>query len=106
MGAALEFISGSSAGSSTLSNVTPNTGDSFTVRSFPVDKAAWLITAGALLDSDGVIEIHSPRMHDNVHGIRSQVFGTVSDPLHPYEVPTRLFPVDTLTVQSSNASNA
>lgn len=103
---AMEIISGHIANLNTLTNLTMNTGDSLTVRSFDQSKKAWLLNTWALVTAAGATEIHSPRMHDNVHAIRFRVAANQPAPLLPLGQPQRVYPVDTLTVQLSGDNTA
>jgi hypothetical protein len=103
---AMEMISGHIANVATLTNLTANTGDSLTVRSFDQSKRAWLLNTWAFVTAAGITEIHSPRMHDNVHSIRVRVAASQPAPLIPLGQPQRVYPVDTLTVQLAGDATA
>jgi hypothetical protein len=103
---ALEVISGHIANVATLTNLTTNTGDSLTVRSFDQSKRAWILNTWAFVTAAGITEIHSPRMHDNVHSIRVRVAASQPAPLLPMGQPQRVYPVDTLTVQLAGDATA
>ena len=102
----MEMISGHIANVATLTNLTTNTGDSLTVRSFDQSKKAWLLNTWAFVTAAGITEIHSPRMHDNVHSIRYRVAASQAQPLIPLGQPQRVYPVDTLTVQLAGDATA
>lgn len=105
MGAAFEIVSGRvSDPGAALTALTPNTGDSFTVRSFPEASKAHLANIWSENASGGVLSIHSPRLHDDVQGIRLQVPAaqTVQElPLHAWQ---ELFPNDPLNVSMSGGA--
>jgi len=103
---AMELISGHIANVATLTNLTLNTGDSLNVRSFDASKRAWLLNTWAFVTSAGFTEIHSPRMHDNVHSIRFRVAASQAQPLLPLQCQQRLYPTDTLTVQLAGDATA
>lgn len=103
---AMEVISGHIANVASLTNLTMNTGDSLTVRSFDQSKKAWLLNTWALVTAAGITEIHSPRMHDNVHSIRVRVAANQALPLIPLGQPQRVYPVDTLTAQLAGDATA
>lgn len=103
---ALEVISGHIANVATLTNLTANTGDSLQVRSFDNAKKAYLLNTWAFVTAAGIMEIHSPRMHDNVHAIHSRVVASQPLPLMPMQFPQRLYPTDVLTVQLAGDATA
>ena len=88
--------------------LTPGTGDSFSVPSYRPGSTAWLLEAwGANSTTKCQFRIRSPRLHDNVQGIRlaaqfnptqSGADGNPQLYLPPY-VRQMLYPSDTLTVE-------
>jgi hypothetical protein len=112
MGRALEVLSGKVTGvGGTLTAWTVNPGDSLGIRSFDVSKKAWLIDMWALNDTaSGVLRIRSPRMHDNVQGIRQRILNNNTEPLLSGAgltlFPQRLYSQDLLIAeQSGSAAN-
>jgi hypothetical protein len=98
-GPAIDTIVGHAANpSSTLTNVTMNTGDSLIIRSFAQTDMAWIeriIRAGA---TSGRVRLTSPLLHDNVLGI---TFNSPENPtifMLPQERGERVYPQDTLTL--------
>jgi hypothetical protein len=84
-----------------------NTGDSLTVRSFDQSKKAYLLnTVGVRHGRRASTEVHSPRMHDNVHAIHSRVVASQPLPLLPLGFPQRVYPTDVLTVQLAGDATA
>jgi len=107
MGAALEQFSGSNGNNAALTTITNNTGDTTTIRAITdPTKNIWLLSAWAMVEAAFIFEIHSPRMHDNVHGIR--VRGPANNALAQWSLfaPTKLYTLDTLTVQLAGTSGA
>jgi len=107
MGVAIEHISGTNGNNAALTSITMNTGDTLTVRAqTDLSKKIWLLQAWAMVEAAFIFEIHSPRMHDNVHGIR--VRGPANNALTEWSlwVPTLLYTLDTLTVQLAGTSGA
>jgi hypothetical protein len=102
----LEHISGHIANVASLTNLTMNTGDSLNVRSFDNSKQAWLLNTWAFVTAAGFSEVHSPRMHDNVHSLRFRVAASQPQPLLPLQTMQRVYPVDTLTVQLAGDATA
>lgn len=92
----------------TLTTLTASTNTSFTVRGTDTTKNTWLATAFAFNASAGELVIKSPRMHDNVQGIRNRVtaaftaplFNTPNDPMQPQ----RMYAQDNVTVQISGGA--
>jgi hypothetical protein len=83
MGRALEVLSGSAVNSSAaLTNIGMYPNDSLAIRSFNSPDKAWLLDVWAYFSSlSGVAVIHSPRMHDNVFGIRNRILVSNVEPL-------------------------
>lgn len=107
LGAAVELLTGFvTAPSTTLTNLTMATGNTLTVRGVDASKSCKLISAWADNQSLGVLDVRSPRMHDNVVGWQSEVVASVVQPLFPYGFQQRLYPQDTLTVQLSGSAGA
>lgn len=105
MGRALQVLSGYvTAPSTTITALTMGSGDSLTVRSF--DKGnAWLLQAWQDNQTAGTLRIKSPRMHDDVQGIRLQAGAANPRPLMP-TVATPLESQDTLGVGLSGSGTA
>jgi len=107
MGAALEHLSGSIGNNAALTNVTMATGDSLTLRAVAdQSKGIWLLTSWAMVEAAFIYEIHSPRMHDNVHGIRVRGPANTAVPETSLYNPTRMYTLDTIVVQLAGTSGA
>jgi hypothetical protein len=107
MGAALEHISGQNGNNAGLTNLTMNTGDTLTIRATTdPTKNIWLLTAWAMVEAAFLAEIHSPRMHDNVHGIRFRGPASQAIPEWSLYHPTKMYTLDTLIVQLAGTSGA
>jgi len=111
-GAALEVVSGSVTGAgSTFTAWTVNAGNSLTVRSANPQKNVWLLEQYAYNDTAvGDFRIHSPRMHDNIQGIRTRIVNNDTEPLMSGGVGLahrqRVYPQDTLICeQTGSAAN-
>lgn len=105
MGAALEVIgaSGTAIGA-TLAALTAVTGDSLAVRAAPGEKAIKLVQFWNDVQVAGTLRIRSPRMHDNVQGIRCDTIVGDPRPLMPYGVVQRLYSNDTLSVDLAGSA--
>jgi len=102
MGKALQVLTGRVTNpSTTLTAVTVNTGDSFTVRSFPFGSKAYILDAWALGATAGAIRIRSPRLHDFAQAIRLRYPASFSNPLAVLLPNQPLYPQDVLTVEQS-----
>ncbi len=106
MGRAIEVVAGFATNpGATLTTVTPSTGTSYTIRGTDTSKAAWLLGAWAFNATAGEQRITSPRLHDQVQGIRNRVAAALTAQL--VGGPTnagytqRLYAQDNLTVQLS-----
>lgn len=109
MGQALEVISGKVTGvGAVLTAWTLAAGDSLAIRSMDVTKKAWLIDMWALNDTAaGVLRVHSPRLHDNVQGIRQRILNNNTEPLlsgaGTTMLPQRLYSQDLLIAEQSGS---
>jgi hypothetical protein len=106
MGLACEILSGRVASpSTTLTALTMATGDSLAIRSFPDGQDAWLLNVWAQEATAGTLTVTSPRLHDNVQGIRSNVLITNPQPLLPRYVTQRIYAQDTLVAKLSGGGS-
>src|SRR5437868_3859242 len=100
MGLAFETIAGRVTNpGAVFTALTANTGDSFAIRSFNPGTPAYLVDMFAQEATIGTIRVRSPRLHDNVQGLRLRVPSTVSRGLMPDQVSQLLYPQDVLTVE-------
>lgn len=102
MGYALEVVTGRVVNpGATLTALTANTGSSFTIRDFPETSLAMLEGIWAQQATAGAVRIRSPRMHDDVQGIRFQsAAASVRNFLNDWENQA-LFPNDPLRFEQS-----
>ena len=110
--AALEVISGSVTGAGAVFTAwTVNAGNSLAIRSAPLTSNVWLLEKWAFNDTAaGVLRIRSPRLHDNVQGIRSRIVNNDTEPLlsglAAYGWRQKLVPQDILIAeQTGSAAN-
>jgi len=102
MGKALAVVTGRTTNpGATITALTANTGDSFTVRSFPFGSNAYIDQVWAQEATAGVVRIRSPRLHDVSQGIRERVVITNPRGLLAYEARQTLYPQDVLTFELS-----
>jgi hypothetical protein len=103
-GVGCELVSGFvTAPSSTFTNWTMATNNSLTLRNSTFAKKVQLLAAWCQNQVAGTLSIRSPKMHDNVQGIRSRITTTVM-PLFPLGYPQNMYPQDTLTVQQTGSA--
>lgn len=105
MGKAIEVISGAVTNpGATLTAVTMNSGDSLAVRSFDAARMGRVDNVWALGATAGLIRMRSPRLHDNLQGLRLQYAAADPRPQLPDWVYQRLYPMDTLIVEMTGGA--
>ena len=104
-GAALEVLTGFVTAPSTVQTaLTMASGNSLTIRNAAVDSPIRLLTAWVDSQVRGILRIRSPKLHDNVQGIR---VGHQANVIHPLLYPSpgqRLYSQDNLTVDLSGSA--
>lgn len=90
----------------TLAALTNNTGNSNIVRAAAPNTVAWLIQMWCDVQVAGTIRVRSPKLHDNVQGIRFDTVVSDVIPLMPWGVRQILYPQDTLTVELAGSAVA
>ena len=106
-GVALELLTGFvTAPDTTQTALTMAAGNTLTVRNAAIDSPVRLLTAWVDVQLRGIIRIRSPKMHDNVQGIRLDTIASEVQPLIPPACAQRLYPQDTLTVDLSGSATA
>lgn len=102
MGLAMEVLGGSVTNpGAALTAWTLAPGDTLAVRAFDPGSGAWLLNAWGENDTAGRLRVKSPRMHDNVQGIRSVIAPDSVRPLYPARTKARIYSTDTLVVEQS-----
>lgn len=90
----------------TIAALAAVTGDSLTVPIFPDQKKAWILQVWADVQAAGTLRIRSPKMHDNVNGIRIDTIASDVTPLLPWGIPQRIYPGDTLNVELAGSATS
>src|SRR5437868_7404730 len=99
MGGILEILTGRATNPAALTALTMNTGDSLAVRAFGDNVACYLENIWSQQATAGFIRVRSPRMHDNVQGIRMAAPAALPLPLLPLEANQRVYATDTLIAE-------
>ncbi len=107
MGQAIDTITGTvTAPGATITALVAAAGDSYAVRNTNPGVGIWLLSMWANNNVAGVFRLRSPRLHDNVQGIRTQVFALTPLPLIAHSPVQRLYPQDTLIAELSGSGVA
>lgn len=102
MGLAVEVIAGRVTNpGAVLTALTANSGDSFAIRNMNTGSMAWIDDVWAHEATPGVLRVRSPRLHDNVQGIRLTNTQAVARALMPDEINQNVYSQDVLTVELS-----
>lgn len=102
MGLAMEVVTGRVTNpGAALTPLTANSGNSFTVRDFAEGQVAYLEGLWAQGATAGAVQIHSPRMHDDVRGIRFNTTAAIVRNLFGDSDEQFLFPNDPLRFELS-----
>ena len=105
MGLAMELISGrATAPSSTLTALTMAAGNSLTVRNCALTADVRMVDMWALNNAAGIFRVRSPKLHDNVQGIRYRIVAADPVPLVPSGAWQKLTPQDTLIAEISGSA--
>jgi len=100
MGRALELISGrATAPGAAFTAVTMASGNSLTIRNTPFDTDIRLLQVWADFQVAGTLRIRSPKLHDNVQGLRLDATVSLVHPLLPMGASQRLVAQDTLVAE-------
>lgn len=103
MGLAMEIITGKATNPASYTALTMATGDSATVRNFPNPDSAFFLQAWGLGATAGNFRVRSPRMHDNVQGIKGSFAAATPVPMFCNQMSETLYPQDNLTIEIIDA---
>lgn len=102
MGKALEIVTGRVTNpGATLTALTANTGNSFTVRAFDPGSKAWLEGIWAQQATAGVVRVRSAKMHDSTQGIRYRSPAATTRNFLADTSESPLYSTDVLTFEQS-----
>jgi len=105
MARALEIIGGyATAPSTTVTALTMFAGNSLTIRNAPLESDVKLLQVWADVQGAGYLRIRSPRLHDNVQGIRLYTVVSEVQPLLPMGAAQKLIPQDTLIAEITGSA--
>jgi hypothetical protein len=105
MGTALDTISGYvTAPGATLTAWTPGLGDTLQIRNSNPAKRTLLMEIWAYNQAAGTLRVRSPKLHDNVQGIRANVVASQTDFWLPFQISQLLYPQDILIVEQSGSA--
>lgn len=99
MGAILETLTGRATNPAALTALTMNTGDSLAIRAFGEAVVAKVEGLWTQQVTAGFLRLRSPRMHDNVQGIRLASPAGSPVNLMPNELEQRVYQTDTLIAE-------
>jgi hypothetical protein len=104
---ALELVGGQVTNpGGAITALVMNAGNSATVRNADLNSYAALIQTWANFHNIGLWRIRSPKLHDNVQGMRFRIPVQQLDPLITPGTWQRLVPQDTLTLELQSAAGA
>lgn len=105
VGVALDLVSGFvTAPGATLTGLTMAAGDSLTVRQAQNAKNIRLLNFWGTNKVAGAVRVRSPRMHDNIQGIRALTLVGNGMPLMPWAWTQPLYSQDNLIVEQSGSA--
>jgi hypothetical protein len=104
MGAGMEVLCGRvTAPGAVFTPWTNATGVSLQVKNCPFDKKVYLIDQWAFNQVVGALRVRSPRLHDNVQGIRTSISAADPKPHLGYHFRQPLIPQDVLIAEQSGS---
>lgn len=107
MGLAMEVLAGfATAPSTNFTALTMGAGNSAVVRNARGDSRIFLLQAWADNQAAGTLRIRSPKLHDNVQGIRLDVTASDAKPLLPSRIKQGLYSQDGLILEITGSATA
>jgi hypothetical protein len=111
MGKALELVTATAVapGTTNFAAMAAAAGNTLTVRTSEQSAAVWLLMMWAdFQGAAGVatVRLRSPKLHDNVQGIRFDLIVSDLNPFWPFGVRQRLYPQDVLTLEALGSTTA
>lgn len=104
---ALELISGYvTAPDTTITALTMCTNNSKTIRNSPLDSNIQLLSAWVTSQTAGILQIRSPRLHDNVDGIQFNSVADNNKVLFPLGAMQKLISQDVLSIGLSGSATS
>lgn len=101
----MEMISGrATAPSTTLTALTMAAGNSLVVRNTSLTSNIFLLDMWAFNNAAGIFRVRSPKLHDNVQGIRYRIVASDPVSLFPRGEVQRLTPQDQLIAEISGSA--
>src|SRR5216684_5460349 len=105
MGAGLELIAGqATAPSATFTGLTMNAGNSLTVRNALFTADIRLVQMWAKHQAVGVLRVRSPKLHDNVQGIRMRNPAALAIEMLPFDTYQKLVAQDALVAEITGSA--
>ncbi len=105
MGAALEVIAGqATAPGATFTGLTMNAGNSLSIRNAALNADVRLVEMWAKNQAVGVFRIRSPKLHDNVQGIRVRNPASLVIEMLPWQTYQKLVPQDLLIAEITGSA--
>lgn len=99
MGRALEVVTGQVTNATAFTDASVFAGNSFTVRSTRIEAQILMLELWADTEDAGDLRIRSPRLHDNVDGLRFALRSGFMFPFGPRGISQKLISQDQLSVQ-------
>lgn len=90
----------------TLAALAPVSGDSLATPNFALGKNAFLVQLWNDVQVAGTARVRSPKMHDNVNGIRVDTIISDPRPIMPWGATQPLYPNDNLIVELAGSAVA
>lgn len=105
MGMAMELITGFvTAPGATITAVTLAAGNTLSIRNAPFGSNIWLLNLWSDHQAVGIVQLRSPRLHDNVQGIRVRSVISQVQPYLPAVFRQPLSPQDQLSLGISGSA--